>query len=113
MFFIPTHYGKKIDNLNEKESNLLVIDTTMTTLFMKKNEFGLDPIEEFMMMSLGDKRTNTVLDILGWENGKNNEEKLEVLEKIETTNYGYSKFLSDMELNIRKNEEIEKLKQMN
>jgi len=113
MFFTPTHYGKKVDNFNEKEKKLLMVDTIMTTLFIKKKEGTLEKIEEIMMMSLGDKRTKIVLDILGWENGENSEERFELLERMENTDYGYSKFLKDMELNIKEHDRQEKISQMN
>ena len=105
MFFTPQHYGKKIDNFNEKEKKLLMVDTLMTTLFMKKSEGTLEKIEEFMMLSLSEKRKDIVLDILGWEMGDSREEKLEVLERMENTKYGYTKFLKDMNLNIKKHDE--------
>ena len=105
MFFTPTHYGKKVNNLNEKEKKLLMVDTLMTTLFMKKGEGTLEKIEEFMMLSLSEKRKDIVLDILGWEMGDSREEKLEVLERMENTKYGYTKFLKDMNLNFKKHDE--------
>lgn len=113
MFFTPTHYGKKVDNFNEKEKKLLIVDTLMTTMFMKKSEGTLEKIEEIMLSSLSDKRNDIVLDILGWDKGETREERLELLERMETTKYGYSKFLKDMKVNIKKHDEEEKLTQLN
>lgn len=113
MNFVITHYGKNVDKLNEKEKMLLTIDTVMTTLFMKKKEQGLEPIEEIMCSGLSEKRNKVVLDIMGWEQGETREEKLELLERMEQTKYSYTKFLKDMRSNVKKHDEMERVSMLN
>lgn len=113
MNFVITHYGKNVDELNEKEQKLLMVDTLMTTLFMKKKENGLEPIEDIMCSSLSNKRNGIVLDIMGWEQGETREEKLELLDRMEQTRYSYSKFLKDMRSNVKKHDEMERISMLN
>jgi len=107
MFFTPTHYGKKVDDFNEKEKQLILVDTIMTTIFIKSKESKIDKIEELVMSSLSKKRVKIVCDILGWEEPNNDYEKIDFLEKMETTKYSYKKFLKDMDMNIKKHDEEE------
>lgn len=113
MNFVITHYGKNVDELNEKEKMLLTIDTVMTTLFMKKKEGGLEPMEDIICSSLSDKRNRIVLNIMGWEQGETREERLELLERMEQTKYSYSKFLKDMRSNVKKHDEMERVSMLN
>jgi len=113
MNFVITHYGKNVDELNEKEKMLLTIDTVMTTLFMKKKEEGLEPMEDIMCNSLSNKRNEIVLNIMGWEQGETREERLELLDRMEQTKYSYSKFLKDMRSNVKKHDEMERVSMLN
>jgi hypothetical protein len=112
MFFIPTHYGKKINQFNQKEKELLMIDTTMTTIFMKKDEVGISGVEEKIAGVLGKKRTQVVVELLGWEEMNEFNQK-EILERMETTKYSYSQFLSDMRKNVKEHDKEEEISQMN
>jgi hypothetical protein len=113
MFFTPTHYGKKVDTLNEKEKELFTIDTIMTTIMLKKKEDGLDRIEEIILGQLTHKRTDLVIEIMGFNLGQTDEEKRQTLERIETTRFGYKKFIHDMNLNVKEHDRQERISQLN
>jgi hypothetical protein len=107
MFFTPTHYGKKLTELNEKERELLIIDTTMTTIFRKSGD--IEKIDEMILVSLTKKRIVIISEILGWKKDWNDSEIEQLFEILKDTNYCYHKFISDTKYNMNKLKNEEKL----
>lgn len=110
MLFTPQHYGKKIDNFNEKEKKLFVLDGIMTMTFERIS--GGDESEGLKLMSgvLGKKRVELICEILGYQFVSGDRE---LLERVENTKYGYQKFLKDMRFNQEQMLEQDRVSQMN
>jgi hypothetical protein len=90
-------YGKKISEMNEQEKLLYILDTQMTKLFDKVCK-TFNPIELIILNTYCDiisqKRVETVSEILNikledFDNFK------ELLDYVETTQYGYQKYIID------------------
>jgi hypothetical protein len=92
------HYGKTLDKLSKKEAELLVIDTSMTLMFKMQKQKDIDDNEVLYRKMINDisiRRTNIILDILNL-NEKLFSSTIQKLDYIETTDYGFDKFLKDV-----------------
>ena len=98
------HYGKELTNLTEQENELLHLDMLITTtLLMNKDTDNENPIKNFttqliMMLQLERKNLTKKLLNINYDDDLKNDRK-EVMEWIETTQYGYRKFVMDAERN--------------
>jgi hypothetical protein len=90
------HYGKTLDQLSEKEQELLVIDTSMSLLLMMYAQGNSSKNKS--IPELARKRCFIIADILGWDIEKFSS-KMELIEKTETTIYSFDNFLNDHDLN--------------
>ena len=110
MFFVPTHYGKKIDNFTENEKKLFVLDGILTMTFEKITKGDESSILDRMSNSFSIKRVQLICEIMGYQFVMGDEE---LYDRIENSNYGYQKFLQDMEFNQEQMSEEKKVSQMN
>jgi hypothetical protein len=109
------HYGKTLDKLSKKEAELLVIDTSMTLMFKMQKQKDIDDNEVLYRKMINDisiRRTNIILDILNL-NEKLFSSTIQKLDYIETTDYGFDKFLKDVEKNLKNKETTERLSVLN
>ena len=115
MIYEYKHYGKTLNKLTDKEKELLTIDTSMTLMFKMKHEKNIEKSEVLFTQMINDisiKRTKIILDILDI-NEKVFTTTIQKLDYIETTEYGYDKFLKDVELNLKNKEITERLSALN
>jgi hypothetical protein len=115
MIYEYKHYGKTLNKLNKKEAELLVIDTSMTLMFKMKRQRDIEKNEVFYKQMINDisiKRSKIILDILEI-NEKMFTTTIQKLDYIETTEYGYDKFLKDVEVNLKNREITERLSVLN
>lgn len=112
MFTKPTHYGKEIGQLSEKEIDLLELDTIMSMMFDKISEVK-NEIERMMLLKISsqisDKRVELCSELL--ESPHSDED--EFVEFVETTRYSYGKFLKDVKKNMSMVMEQERLSMLN
>jgi len=105
------HYGKEITELNELEKKLLMTDMMMTTL-MEAKKMVSNEVDNVLVEALGRKVANTRRTISVELTGIDDDGTDNVLELIEETIYGYTKFLTDLKRNIYLKEVKEKLSTM-
>ena len=109
------HYGKDIKDLNEKETNLLQLDMTITLMFNEIHHTK-DELKKLILKRVGntftDERLRVCLELLNLEEG-DFENKQEMMEYVENSMYGYEKFLQDKRMNFQRVEDNERLSMLN
>lgn len=114
IMYTPTHYGKKINQLTDKETELLKIDMLISITF-KKIDVIKNDIERQMLLGLSsamtDKRVELCGELLNHELHEDDSE--EFMDFVETTQYGYLKFLRDVDKNIELSEKQKMLSMLN
>jgi hypothetical protein len=109
------HYGKEINKLSKKENELLMIDMSMTLMFKDNKDGGNKSNQTFFAMlieQISIKRCDIILELLNL-NKEVFTKTIDKLEYIETTEYGFDKFLKDTEANIKKKEIVKRLEVLN
>ena len=106
------HYGKNIDDLNEKEKKLLYIDSLLTSsLFIESildSKLDINTKHNKRNLELCEKRTHIISEILGLDGDME-----EIMNKIEETKFSYKKFVIDMRNNQNKVIEFQRKIQLN
>ena len=114
IMYTPTHYGKKINQLTDKETELLKIDMVMSLMFNKVKHIE-NEIEKKMLLSvsslMSDKRVELCSELLNHELHEDDTE--EFMDFVETTQYGYGKFLRDVDHNTEVSKTNERLSMLN
>jgi hypothetical protein len=106
------HYGKEVTELNQLEKKLLMTDMMMTTLMETKKLVSND-VEDVLVSALKSKLADTRRKISVELTGIDDDGTINVLELVEETIYGYSKFLNDLKRNLKGKENEERLSLLN